>query len=1273
MSSDIELNDCGGCTDETTEPALTNRPGLDALDYRTAVYGSFFKRMIARLGREAIPDGDFTGQRPLRDLTSRAPDDFSISLIDAWAVVGDVLTFYQERIANEGFIRTASERRSILELARAIGYELDPGVAADTYLAFTVDDSDTTPDEIEIPAGTQVQSLPQKQDELPQTFETGKAFTARPAWNVFVPCQTIPQSVSPVTTQLVFEGIQTHLRVGDRLLVIGTEKEVDMGSDLWDVRRVLSVDSDPVLDQTRVTVATSAKTTYPAAPRVYAFRQQASIFGHNAADWPALSNQIKADYLGHGDPALVTDEEKKEWPRFTIFSPGSIISYSVDITETVAPTARMVVDAAVAAAEKQAKFLTRSAITSAPSAAFSAISVLETLTKELVQQIIGTSADGSETMLDLAAGDSPIIAITDSIKKILANLSFAPPDTDGVTIDHRDLFKAPDPGSDVDFGDISDAFFGVIDNLKPDELIKKINGALQDVLRLPFTIGFADPNLANDEINKIKSALNDLWQLNPALRIFNAFNKVLEATGKAVEKAAKNAERCFNQMAGAGAASAVSGILEMVLENAMQFDPTPNDIVRLVRFNTKVAYYAAALPTAAMLDADEAVDFLLDAPADQGPGQIVENLLGSQTPILQNLDVPSEMRNLTDNENRKAFYTALGALGVGAAGAGLAFGAAAGAGGLAIASPALAAAVAPSLIPLMGIGIAPLLATAPGFGSGIEDIYDVANRAAVKAATPVTSTLGVKRGFFKRLLDTIDLDNRYGKIVPDSWVCFSTASDEEVYFVDKVIETSRSEYMISAKITRLQLDGTDLSDFGDAVRGLTVFTAPEELTLAEIPKTDDVAGTSIAVDGVLPALSKGHRLLFSGVPTGEEETTAEVMRVKHFQQTGGRSEITLENGLTRSYMRSTVEIFGNVVAASHGETVAGEVLGHGSGAVPHQTFTLRKSPLTYASANTVSGSQSTLTVRVDNVAWTRVDSLYRQDAVAKVYTVRIDNDAKATVHFGDGRMGARLPTGLENVAATYRSGIGLEGEVSAGTLSLLKTKPYGVKSVTNPVAADGADDPEKLENARENAPMTVRTLDRIVSRWDYEDFAATFSGIGKAQAVPIWDGSHELIHITVADPTGNLVGSEKIELLMSAIETLRDPLREVIVENFIAKTFSLSARVTYDDAYEWSAMKAALEEKLKETFSFAKRQFAQAVSAAEMLAVMHEIDGVMAIDLDELYVDGIGQDHTLSSVLGAGIAAYDKDSTAANLADRIAPAGLLTINADGIELKEKAL
>ena len=65
------------------------------------------------LGRSA------PGIYSLSALTTRESDDPAIALLDAWAVAGDVLTFYQERIANEGYLRTATERRSIRELAAA--------------------------------------------------------------------------------------------------------------------------------------------------------------------------------------------------------------------------------------------------------------------------------------------------------------------------------------------------------------------------------------------------------------------------------------------------------------------------------------------------------------------------------------------------------------------------------------------------------------------------------------------------------------------------------------------------------------------------------------------------------------------------------------------------------------------------------------------------------------------------------------------------------------------------------------------------------------------------------------------------------------------------------------------------------------------------------------------------------------------------------------------------------------------------------------------------
>src|SRR5262249_11150913 len=107
---------CGCRPEEPDVLAVFNRPGQSPLDYRIATHGVFLHRMLAQIASWTPIEAQ--EKRPLGALTTRADNDPAIALLDAWATVGDVLTFYQERIANEGFLRTATERRSVLELAR---------------------------------------------------------------------------------------------------------------------------------------------------------------------------------------------------------------------------------------------------------------------------------------------------------------------------------------------------------------------------------------------------------------------------------------------------------------------------------------------------------------------------------------------------------------------------------------------------------------------------------------------------------------------------------------------------------------------------------------------------------------------------------------------------------------------------------------------------------------------------------------------------------------------------------------------------------------------------------------------------------------------------------------------------------------------------------------------------------------------------------------------------------------------------------------------------
>ncbi|MDX6654960.1 MAG: hypothetical protein QOH18_2065, partial [Solirubrobacterales bacterium] len=170
---------CAGLMHETPQ-AITNRPALSAVAYRAGAYSSFYASLLAALSDPGLP--------ALSALRTRDNSDFTIALLDAWAISLDILTFYQERFANEAFLRTAVDERSVFELTRLIGYVPSPGVSACAVLAFTLSSATGSPDNVLVPAGTRVQSIPGP-GQKPQVFETSSDLTAVIALNA-IPAQT---------------------------------------------------------------------------------------------------------------------------------------------------------------------------------------------------------------------------------------------------------------------------------------------------------------------------------------------------------------------------------------------------------------------------------------------------------------------------------------------------------------------------------------------------------------------------------------------------------------------------------------------------------------------------------------------------------------------------------------------------------------------------------------------------------------------------------------------------------------------------------------------------------------------------------------------------------------------------------------------------------------------------------------------------------------------------------------------------------------------------
>ncbi|KPC52480.1 putative baseplate assembly protein [Amantichitinum ursilacus] len=1001
--SDADCGCCSGVKALTPVDEL-NPPGQTALVYRVGTQGRFLASERAQL----------SGPAPLQGLSTRASDDPALALLDAWAAVLDVLGFYQERIINEGFLRTATERRSVLELGREIGYELRPGVAASTYLAFTLETAPGAPLTTRIDVGTKAQSVPE-QDQQAQVFETLVPLQAYAAWNALAVQawqDALPQWGG---STLYLQGQNTGLARGDMVLIVGDERLDNVGSENWDVRRVASVkvvppavaSADPLAGYSVVLLDRPLGSVTPhvepahANPRCYALRTRAALFGQNAPDWRTMPASLRATYLGidtspAGTPAPnVPIAEHPQWPGFCL---GEISDPPGDTTAA------------------------------------------------------GTGLQGTYYA------------------------------DDGVTHFQTQLFARVDAQLNFNTG-ITPA--------------------------LPWPSGVPASNFSAR------------W----------------------------------------------TGWVQMPHGGSFMFFVTSDDGVRLwVNGTLLVNAWQSQSPitysgTANNLSAGQKVPIVVEYFQGGGPSTLVLEWSGPLT--------------------------------------------------------------ARHVIP--------------------------ANR------------------LYPSDVHSVHLDASYPKWVPGSWAVLAVPEYQELYQIVENAESARTAFTLSSKTSRLTLNGENLDEvFNNRIRDTAVFGESVALPWAQRPVSGLVRGHVLKLASLQPDLAAGAWLAISGQTLSDAPGNAaartrllagdalaavefnrdginatltfadgqvasvmlaaasEVQQLQSVTATAGITQITLAADLINAYLPLSVSINANVAPASHGDSkqmqIQPEVVGSGDGGSAFQRFNLRQAPLTYVSASTAEGIASSLQVRVDDLLWHEAANLSALTPTDRSYLVRRGDDGTVTLQFGDGEHGSRLPSGQMNVQATYRVGIGTPGNLKPGQINLLLSRALGVKGVVNPVAASGGTDPEQGEQARANAPLTVLTLDRIVSLRDFENFAAAFAGIGKAQAVWLWNGEGRLVHLTVMGSDGAQIAADSALYLnlTAAIDAVRPAGQALRVAPGTQLRFGLSAGVHVLPDYDSAAVLAAIKSALQTQFGFGARSYGQSLSGSEVVAVMQNVTGVERIDLNTL-------------------------------------------------------
>lgn len=376
-------------------------------------------------------------------------------------------------------------------------------------------------------------------------------------------------------------------------------------------------------------------------------------------------------------------------------------------------------------------------------------------------------------------------------------------------------------------------------------------------------------------------------------------------------------------------------------------------------------------------------------------------------------------------------------------------------------------------------------------------------------------------------LNRIILDGLYRQIKPGDDVILAVNSERNGYTVE-----STSELMKALP----PLGSTEVKDKDKSGKTYTItpppikvpitalFLSPKDQKLSkyqEAPNKTRVyygfidAGT-VAVEAKTTFADSDPLEVSSTIDTSKDHTLSSRFLLEDKNETGVEVTGTLDAKTCQLKLDNKwayelvapVQLFGNVVTASRGETVAGEILGSGNASVANQSFKLLNKPLTYIPSPTTDNERAvktTLEIYVNGIRWTEVESFFKAKPDAEVYVVRQNDQGESLITFGDGRHGARLATGTNNVTANYRYGAGANTP-PAGSITQLGSPLKDLQSVHNPMAASGGGDADKASELQANGPRSVLTLGRAVSLQDFEALAASYPGVKAARAEWRWHG-----------------------------------------------------------------------------------------------------------------------------------------------------------------------
>lgn len=228
--------------------------------------------------------------------------------------------------------------------------------------------------------------------------------------------------------------------------------------------------------------------------------------------------------------------------------------------------------------------------------------------------------------------------------------------------------------------------------------------------------------------------------------------------------------------------------------------------------------------------------------------------------------------------------------------------------------------------------------------------------------------------------------------------------------------------------------------------------------------------------------------------------------------------------------------------------------------------------------------KNTITLSINAVTWTRVDSLLNSLPTDTHFRLRFNSGGASYVMFGNGTYGA-IP-GNFDIIANYAYGGGVSSNVGAvDTINVYAGGTPGIIGCSNPVALTGGADEESIETAKILAPLLLKARDRFITVEDGESLALNYGGVIRCQVNPNVYGVLSAQVIIV--PSGGGLPTAGLKSGLDAYLTARTILNavDVRVEDPTYITCNVTMNVKVKSGYAFADIEDYIELALRLIFS----------------------------------------------------------------------------------------